>query len=230
MDLKYPRTYHLPNSEGLTQDDRKLPGLDCFRGQRVIVTEKMDGEGTTLTRERTYPRSVDGRSHPSRDWIKAHHARKAFEIPENWRISGEYLYARHSIAYRRDHANALDSYFYGFGVWDEHNELIDWDETLDCFALLNIVPVPILYDGPWFDALPGEMAQGLDTMVQEGFVIRLAARIAYPSGQGAQGRFLQSVAKWVRADHVQSDEHWASNWRDAPDYRNELKDGISPEP
>lgn len=214
----------------MLNDDRRLPDLDRLRGRRVIVTEKADGEGTTLTRERTYPRSVDGRYHPSRDWLKAHHARKARDIPEGWRISGEYLYARHSIHYAREAGNALRSYFYGFGVWDETNTLLDWDHTIEVFALLDIEPVEILYDGSWSEDLAERIAGSLNTARQEGFVVRDAGRMPYPSGAGDQGRFLQGVAKWVRRGHVQTDEHWASGWRDEPAYRNELKLGVSPEP
>lgn len=227
MDLKYPRTYHLAASPGLMNDDRRLPSIAPIAGGRVIVTEKMDGEGTTLTRERTYPRSVDGRYHPSRDWMKAHHARKAADIPEGWRISGEYLFARHSIAYTRETGNALRSYFYGFGVWDENNSLLDWDQTMEVFRMLDVEPVPVLYDGPWQDGLVEKIAASLDLNRQEGFVVRSAGPIPYPSGKGDAGRFFQQIAKWVRSGHVQTDEHWSLAWRDEPDYRNELRDGIS---
>lgn len=133
-DLKYPRTYHLPSSPGLQSDDRRLPSLAPFVGQRIVVTEKMDGEGTTMTRNKTYPRSPDGRYHPSRDWMRAYHGRKAHDIPPGWRISGEYLYARHSLPYTRAGGNALPGYFLGFGAWDESNILIGWDATLELFA------------------------------------------------------------------------------------------------
>src|SRR3546814_7618161 len=79
VDLKYPRTYHLPSSPGLQNDDRRLPRLDGYKGRVVVATEKMDGEGSTLTREKTYPRSPDGRPHPSRSWIKAYHAHRSEE-------------------------------------------------------------------------------------------------------------------------------------------------------
>lgn len=229
MLTKYPRTYHLPNSEGLGSDDKRLPSLEMFAGRRVIATEKMDGEGTTMTREVTYPRSLDGRSHPSRNWMKAHHARKSFDIPAGWRISGEYMYARHSLAYQRSTGNALKAYFLGFGVWDGLNTLLDWDETLDTFAMLDIEPVPILYDGPFTNSLIDELAAKIDPKRQEGFVLRDAGRIPYPDNRGG-GRFLSNVAKWVRKKHVQTGSDWASSWRDEPDFRNELIDGLSTAP
>ena len=45
---KYPRTMHLPFSEGVTSDDKMIKSLDAFQNCRVIVTEKMDGENTTI--------------------------------------------------------------------------------------------------------------------------------------------------------------------------------------
>src|SRR3546814_5141444 len=77
VDLKYPRTYHLPSSPGLQNDDRRLPRLDGYKGRVVVATEKMDGVGSTLTREKTYPRPPDRRPHPCRPWIKAYHSHKA---------------------------------------------------------------------------------------------------------------------------------------------------------
>src|SRR3546814_3353851 len=68
---------------------------------------------------------------PSRSWIKAYHAHKAQQIPVNWRISGEGMYAVHSIPYTAANQNALRSYFYGFGVWDENNTLLAWDQTIE---------------------------------------------------------------------------------------------------
>lgn len=219
---KWPRTYHLPFSPGLQNDDRRHPDLKVFEGRRVIVSEKMDGEGATMTSERTYPRSPDGRWHPSRGRMKTFHAERAHSIPEKWRVSGEYMYALHSVPYLRSNGNALPSWFLGFGVWDENNVLLSWDDTLDWFALLDIVPARVLYDGPWNEDCIRKIAEGLDPNRQEGLVVRLAESIAYPEGRGDAGRFFRGVAKWVRKGHVQTDEHWQKNWRDEPGWVNEL--------
>jgi hypothetical protein len=198
----------------------------------VVATEKMDGEGSTLTREKTYPRSPDGRPHSSRSWIKAYHAQKAQQIPENWRISGEGMYAVHSIPYTAANRNALRSFFYGFGVWDEDNVLLGWDQTVEVFQMLDINPASVLYHGPYFDGLAEELAAKIDPARQEGFVLRDEGPIPYPSGSGDAGRFFSgdpnspALAKWVREKHVATDEHWMSNWRDAPGYVNELLPGV----
>lgn len=45
---KYPRTPHLPWSPGATKDDVRCINTEIFTGKRVVITEKMDGENTTL--------------------------------------------------------------------------------------------------------------------------------------------------------------------------------------
>ena len=53
--IKYPRSHHAPWSEGMHGDDRRIAGMDAFVGKRVIVTEKKDGENTTLTQTACMP-------------------------------------------------------------------------------------------------------------------------------------------------------------------------------
>ena len=209
-DRKYPRTYHLPSSPGLQNDDRRLPDISVFRDKRVIVTEKIDGEGTTMTAERTYPRSPDGRYHPSRDLMKAYHAKRAVGIPKDWRICGEYAHALHSVPYTIANGNPLADVFLGFAIFDETNVMMGWDTTLEMFELLDITPVPVLYAGPWFNELPDTIGKMIDPTRQEGFVVRLAEGEPYPEGPGDAGRFFKGVAKWVRKNHVQTDSHWMS--------------------
>lgn len=127
---------HFPFSPGLQNDDRVIQTLDGLMGHDVVVTEKMDGENATLYRDHYHARSLDSKHHPSRDWIKSFHGSIAHMIPEGWRICGENMYARHSIAY-----DDLSSYFYGFSVWNENNVALGWDETLMFFDDLGITPV-----------------------------------------------------------------------------------------
>jgi len=193
--IKYPRTYHLPESPGASKDDRVLETSSHFRGKRVVVTEKRDGENTTIYQDYIHARSLDTDSHPSRSWVKNYAAKIGWTIPEGWRVCGENLWAKHSILYQN-----LSNYFEGFSVWDEKNYCLSWDDTLEWFELLDIKPVPILYDGPWFDTLVAELSPN-DTSQQEGFVIRVADSFHY-----SQFRFC--VAKWVRAGHVATTHHW----------------------
>lgn len=194
--VKYPRTYHLPWSPGMNDDDRMMESVAAFAGRRIIVTEKMDGENTTMYRDYIHARSVDGRSHPSRNRVKSFWASVCGEIPEGWRVCGENLYARHSIAY-----DDLPSYFEGFSIWTDKNVCLSWDETLEWFTLLGIEPVPVLFDGVYeeFEALKDRMI--IDTTRCEGYVLRVADEFAYHE-------FKRSVGKYVRRDHVQTVKHW----------------------
>lgn len=192
--VKAPRTYHLPWSPGRTDDDKVLASLAAWRGERVVATVKMDGENTSLYADGyLHARSIDGRNHPSRAWVKRFWAARAADLPAGWRVCGENLFARHSIGY-----DALPSFFLGFGLWDERNICRPWDETLEWFALLGVTPVPTLYDGP-FDEAALRALRVPDG--QEGFVVRAAGAIPY-------ARFRTLVGKFVRANHVQTDQHW----------------------
>ena len=66
--IKYPTTPHLPFSLGIQSDDRRVQTLDGLVGREVVVTEKMDGENTTMYVDHIHARSLDSRHHPSRDW------------------------------------------------------------------------------------------------------------------------------------------------------------------
>jgi hypothetical protein len=165
-------------------------------GKRAIGSKKMDGENTTLGKDYTHARSLDSRGGIDRDWVKQLHAQIAHDIPENWRICGENLWAKHAI-----HYTDLPSYFMGFSIWDDDNMCLSWDETLHYFALLGIEPVYVIYDDIWDEAKIRKLHEGLDPGKDEGFVIRLADKFAYDN-------FDKSVAKYVRKGHVDDESHW----------------------
>lgn len=195
MKMKYPRTPHLPFSSGSTSDDKVLISLDHFVGREVVVTVKMDGENTSIYRDGFHARSLDSRHHPSRDWIARFQATIGHDIPEGYRICGENLYARHSVAY-----DNLPSYFMGFSVWNG-NVALSWDDTLEFFELLGVVPVSVIYRGMFDIRVLENLANEFDTLSNEGFVVRVAESFSYDD-------FGVSVAKWVRKNHVQTDQHW----------------------
>lgn len=106
---KYPRSYHLPWSEGKTKDDRTIPDCSQFEGKEVVVTVKLDGENTSIYPDYIHARSIDGRNHWSRSWVKNLQGRIGYQLDQGWRICGENLYAKHSIKY-----DDLEDYFYVF--------------------------------------------------------------------------------------------------------------------
>jgi len=193
---KYPSTPHLEWSKGVQRDDRVLISDAVFQGEEVIITEKRDGEGATLYPDYYHARSIDGRHHESRNWLKNFWGKIKHEIPDGWRINGENLYAQHSIGY-----NDLDTYFEAFFVWNEKNATLPYDETVEYLAMLGIKPVPVLdrfvYDRDRAQAI----ARELDTEKCEGYVMSLTRSFSYRE-------FRTSVAKFVRQDHVQTNKHW----------------------
>ncbi|MEU3774136.1 RNA ligase family protein [Streptomyces sp. NPDC032472] len=193
MRTHYPRTPHLPWSPGAAADDVRAGSLAGFAGREVVVTEKLDGENTTLYADGLHARSLDSGHHPSRAWVKGLQSRIGAGIPAGRRICGENLYARHSLPYED-----LDSWFYGFSVWDGE-ECLDWDETVRYLHGLGI-PVPrVLWRGVFDERALRRLR--LDTARQEGYVVRTTDGFA-------RADFGRCVAKWVRSGHVQTDTHW----------------------
>lgn len=194
--VKYPRTYHLPWSESLTDDDRYHSNVEFLEGKDIVITEKLDGENTSLYSNYYHARSTESRSHPSQNWCKNFHSQIMYDIPQGWRICGENMYSKHSIAY-----NNLESYFYGFSVWNDKNVCLSWRDSLEWFELLGIEPVPVLFYGKFNEKLARDIFNELDTEKCEGYVIRLADSFDYAN-------FKFSTAKCVRKDHVQTVQHW----------------------
>lgn len=193
--FKYPRTMHMPWSPGVQSDDKVIKTTDQFNGRRVILTEKMDGENTSMYRDGIHARSIDSAHHPSRDWVKRIWSQVAWHIPVGWRVCGENLYARHSIAY-----DNLESYFYVFSIWNQRT-CFSWDDTVMYAELLKLPLVRVIYDGIYDEKVIRDLCESIDTNRVEGAVLRLADSFDYDE-------FNQSVMKFVREGHVQTDDHW----------------------
>ena len=196
--MKYPRTYHLPWSEGRTSDDKVLSieQLHNFEGREVVITEKRDGENSTLRYDKVHARSLDSKDHESRHWLKSLWDSIRYSIPENFRICGENLFAKHSIYY-----DNLDTYFEVFSIW-ENDKCLSWDDTIEYCELLNLKPVPVIYRGVYgSEKMWDRISKYLLNDNVEGYVIRLCDSFSYYN-------FDISVAKWVRKNHVQTDKHW----------------------
>jgi len=202
MRIKYPRTFHLPWSLGATSDDKThSPAaiVEMFGGREVVVTEKMDGENTSIYSDGyTHARSLDSAHHSSRARLKALAAAMAHNIPEGWRVCGENVYAEHSVGYDR-----LTSHFYVFAIFDQYGSMLGWDEMVEWSQLLGLEVVPLLFRGVYDEKSIRETWVGQSAFGDEGegYVIRLADAI------GAE-EFRRCVAKFVRENHVQTDTHW----------------------
>ena len=208
--IKYPKTLHLPWSPGLQNDDRLMSLEDVllnFTGNEIVITEKLDGENTTMYRTAIHARSLDSVDHPSRSWVKALHGQIKYEIPTGWRICGENCFAYHSIFYRH-----LETYFFVFSIWNENNEALSWDDTEDYCNLFGLRTVPVLFRGEFDIRMIRGFENTLNLDTQEGYVVRNTKSFHYSN-------FQKNVVKYVRREHIQTDEHWMSK----PVVKNLLK-------
>jgi hypothetical protein len=193
---KYPRTFHLPWSPGSSSDDKVLQDLSCFDGKTIVITEKMDGENCNLYNDKIHARSIDSKDHESRHWVKGMWGNIKNEIPNGWRICGENLFAKHSLFY-----DDLPSYFLVYSIWNEHNECLSWNDTLEVCNLLNLTPVRVIDVITYDENYLRNLSTKIDTDKVEGFVIRNSESFGY-------NEFQYNVAKWVRESHVTTNEHW----------------------
>jgi len=195
--VKYPRTPHLPWSPGGTSDDKRLHDLSAFQGRSVVVTEKLDGENTTCYADGyLHGRSIDG-DHSSRSWAKRFWAERAHLLPEGWRLCAENLTAVHSIRYKQ-----LSSYLFGLSIWTAENVCLSWNDTRDWLDLLGMPHPPLLYEGTFdINIIQSLHVPQRDDATREGYVVRIADAFAFDE-------FGQSVAKYVRRGHVQTNQHW----------------------
>ena len=194
MKRKYPRTYHVNWSPGTTNDDKMHDDISFFEGREIVITEKMDGENTTLMSDCIHDRSLDSADHSSRHWVKGLWGSIKHEIPTDWKICGENLYATHSLHYKD-----LPSYFMVFSIWDENDFCLSWDDTVTFCEFLGLEHVPVLWRGTFNEDFIKNFK--VNTEIQEGFVIRLSSSFNFDD-------FEQSVVKWVRKGHVTTEDHW----------------------
>ena len=193
---KYPRSLHMPHSQGATNDDKVLRSMNIFDGKYIVGTEKRDGECTTLYADHYHARSLDSNNHESRNWVKGLWGSIKHDIPDNWRICGENIYAKHSVGYED-----LETYFEVFSIWNEKNICLSWKETVEYCGIFGLKTVPVLFEGIYDEKFVSEFHKTLDLDKQEGFVIRNAEEFAYDD-------FDKNLAKWVRKGHVQTNNHW----------------------
>lgn len=202
--VKYPRTPHLPESPGATSDDKYISkqGLAHLEACELVVTEKMDGGNFTMYRGAKHARSLSSGVQAWDSAAAAEWARVQYLIPEGWRVCGESMYARRSVAY-----DSLPGYFLIFSVWDEHNTCLSWDETEAWAEELGLPLVPVLGKGMNLGEARKVWSTVKDAESSEGFVVRNADAFAY-------SEFSMNMAKYVRANHVQT----SADWRHRTDY------------
>lgn len=206
---KYNRTYHLPWSPGATSDDKISKSIDNLIGIDIVITEKLDGENCGMTNDGVYARShaTFTTSAWSREVRQIHDIKVRGQLDDNVYLFGENMEGVHSIEYSN-----LKSYFYLFGVRD-NNIWIRWQSVEEYAYLLDLELVPVLFKGKVNSEK--ELKDLVNDLVskpsdlggeREGIVVRNA-------GLFHNDDFTDNVMKWVRANHVTTDEHWTRNWK-----------------
>lgn len=221
LSRKYGRTFHYPFSPGTTNDDRI--NFDYWSHlleiPEIVHTEKLDGENTCLNQYGVFARSHAAPTrHPWANYLK-----------ERWKsilndlghleFFGENLYAIHSIEYQN-----LESHFFVFGI-RELDKWLSWEEVKFYAGLLDFPTVPELkFTKPTDEnEFKNEVLELIsqpsifesfdihtkNPCSMEGIVSRNVE--AYPVEN-----FQKNVFKYVRKDHVKTDEHWTRNWKRAP--------------
>jgi len=193
---KFPRTGHLPSSRSKSSDDKTVtPETLAYlnSGIELCTTEKLDGSNYNMTCERAYARSIDGTNHPWDAYARRIWSRVRWDLPENIRLSGESLQGRRSVSY-----DNLASPFMLFAVWED-DRLLSWDEMTEWAELLELKTVPLLYRGTSFKEATTVWETAHNEESSEGFVVRDAGSFAYDE-------YGTHVAKWVRENHVRTDD------------------------
>lgn len=199
--VKYPRTYHVPWSEG-TKDDKMLADDSQFQGRGVVVTAKMDGQNFTGYNDHCHARSTEASSHPSMHRAKHIWYQRAFLLDDDMRVVCENLYAKHTIHYQH-----LASYLLVTSVWI-NDRCLDWEETTEYAGILELPMPHVLFDGVYdreniIEAYERyKQAQSDDV---EGYVIRLKDEFRYFD-------FSKSVAKFVEPEFRQQVNDAHGNW------------------
>ncbi len=222
MIPSYPHTPHWPKSLSVHRDDSYHCDPSFFVGKPVVITEKMDGGITQIAEHRVYARSSNApTAQPWFSYVKSVTLPKLYNVPPHLLIIGEDLYGVHSIIY-----DPLPDTFFLFHVLDreigninsdrtENDRYWSWNAVSNFARQFGLNTVPVLFEGEFetedevskwfFDHIEQKSAYG---PVCEGFVMRTAAGFAFKD-------FGTNVCKFVRANHVQTNEHWTKNWQPA---------------
>lgn len=219
---KYPRTPHLFGSRG-TDDDKHLgPGESSalLADSSLIVEEKLDGTnvGIHFTAAGRMVLQCRGHEitegmHPQYDlfkqWTMGKRPVLEAMLADRFILFGEWLYARHSLHYRR-----LPHYFFEFDIYDkEQGEFLSLDSRLGWLEGTGILTVPVLHRGRLdldqlrsligpsrFESVFTDPNTGRVDRLMEGLYLRTEA----------EGRVTRR-AKLVRPEFVEKvkqSEHW----------------------
>lgn len=234
---KYPSTPYLSWSPEKHRDDRYHPDENHFEGRDVVITEKMDGENLNIYSDGSWhARSIDTPYHPTREWAGRVAGEVGYKLPDGWKLCAENLYGKHSIKY-----TDLRSYVQVYGIVNGENKILSWEDVVMWCELLDLNHTPVLYKGKvefrsgnpvLYAKFKNRRERGVKLInleeLTENDINRKAGRNAEGYVMRVQKefpveQFEYNTGKWVRPNHVQTDENWLQNWEQKGE-KNELNE------
>ncbi|RIK84421.1 MAG: DNA ligase [Planctomycetota bacterium] len=234
--IKYPRTPHIYGSKG-TDDDKHLDeaASDAFiADESLIVEEKIDGTNVGIHFSARGELVLQCRGHliaegmhPQYDLFKQWTAARRYalepRLADRYILFGEWMYARHSIHYRK-----LTHYFYEFDVYDKlRSVFLDLVSRRALLEGTGVETVPVLHAGAIsranlsklicgsrFDSIFHNPKTQRDDQLMEGLYLRTE------SGGVVTGR-----AKCVRPEFVEKVKR-SEHWQHETMVVNQLADGV----
>jgi hypothetical protein len=219
---KYPRTPHLFGSRG-TDDDKHLgqrESLDFLADASLIIEEKLDGTNVGIhftsagrmvlqCRGHVITKGMHAQYDLFKQWTMGKRPVLEAMLEDRLLLFGEWLYARHSVHYRR-----LPHYFFEFDIYDKQRQVfLDLASRLEKLEGTGILTVPVVQHGPVtadelpkligpsrFDSQFENPLTGRTDNLMEGLYLRTEAN----------GR-VSERAKFVRPEFIEKvkqSEHW----------------------
>lgn len=221
----------------IEHDDTGLDTVEDFVGTPLVITHKIDGGNMMVVNDVDNPVRARNGSSPTESMKPMYRPGGLYweqevneKLPDRLQVFGEWVYAKHSIHYGCDCEEPCEdigpslseltgvdddrAYFQVFGVYDKPLGLwLSWPETKQVADTLGFPTTPVIYceddaDEATFDT----ESEARRTLIQyardvideggEGIVVRSKFPFHY-------GQFGRRLGKYVRENHVTSDEHWS---------------------
>jgi hypothetical protein len=223
--LKYPRTPHIAGSRIHPEDeDLNVIGREVLEGLSLVTEEKLDGSNSGISFDDGRSLILQSRGHALtggprerqfnllKRWANHHVAALREILGRRYVMYGEWLYARHTIAY-----DQLPHYFLEFDIFDrENSEFLSTERRAALLAGGPVLSVPVLATGSVgrIDSYIGR-SRFSSVELMEGLYLK----------QEQDGRVIARY-KYVRLDFLQAVADSDSHWMDRSIEPNLLTDGV----
>ena len=223
--LKYPRTPHIAGSRLQPGDeDLGMIAPEVLEAGSLVIEEKLDGSNSGISFEHDGSLVLQSRGHVLtggprerqfnllKRWANHHVAALRDILSGRYVMYGEWLYARHTIAY-----DQLPHYFLEFDMFDKDSgEFLSTERRASLLAGGPVLSVPVLRTGSVgrIDSYVGR-SRFSSTETMEGLYLK----------QEEEGRVVGRY-KYVRPGFLQAVADSDSHWMDRPIEPNILRDNV----